>query len=163
MSITILHIAVYSLNSRLRSNRGLATRFNFSDAESSFGASAVNSLLEDSVGGRVSVLGHSQVYTHVLYMVCVHVRLSVGHCRTECLYTLNSTKSCPLSSSNTVRCGCIYVFVMLHACISHVSRCRDSHLKYSMILGGINLIMPVTVGHTLPLIIYLLPDSLENH
>ena len=80
MSITILHIVVYSLNSKLRSNRGLATRLNFSAAESSFGASAVNSLLEDSVGGgRVSVLGHSQVYTHVLYMVCVHVRLSVGH------------------------------------------------------------------------------------
>ena len=115
----ILHIVVYSLNSRLRSNRGLATRLNFSDSESSFGASAVNSLLEDSVGGRVSVLGHSQVYVHVrkyflCTTVCIHVRLSVAHCRSECLYTLDSTKSCPLSIANTC-CGCVYLLCSMHA------------------------------------------------
>ena len=69
-------------------NRSCATRLNFSDAESSLGTSQpacsqLSSLMEDSVGGRGSLLGHSQVniitlsllhvYTYVHVRVCIYM------------------------------------------------------------------------------------------
>lgn len=65
------------------SGRGCVTRLNFSDAESSLGTSQLNSFMEDSVGGRGSVLAHSQVNTlhctiiwrwgRDVYGVCAHL------------------------------------------------------------------------------------------
>lgn len=56
-------------------NKSCALRLNFSDAESSLGTSQLSSLMEDSVGGRASVLGHSQV--NCTYQYTVHVCTTV--------------------------------------------------------------------------------------
>lgn len=66
---------MYSLLTLCMNSRGIVTRLNFSDAESSLGTSHLNSLMEDSLGGRASMLGHSQVSINWLHFVYVCVAI----------------------------------------------------------------------------------------